>query len=72
MYRYPIKLTLKTAEIIQGVALDTQRNELKEECIKVNVKDEGSDKLIVLDHIQKLEICVENPHFSEITFEQPT
>ena len=32
MYRYPVKLTIKSAAAIEGVAIDTQRNELKEEC----------------------------------------
>jgi len=68
MYSYPIKLTMKSTEIIRGVALDTQRNELREECIKISAEDE-SNMLVVLDNIKKLEICVENPHFNEITFE---
>ena len=67
MYRYPVKLTIKSAVAIEGVAIDTQRNELKEECIKVNIDDE-STMLIVLNDILKLEVLVDNPHFSEVMF----
>ena len=67
MYRYPVKLTIKSAAAIEGVAIDTQRNELKEECIKVNIDDE-STMLIVLNDILKLEVLVDNPHFSEVMF----
>lgn len=67
IYRYPVRLTLKSGEIIEAVALDTQRNSSRQECIKVGREDEDS-MLIVLDSIVKMEVCVENPHFKEITF----
>lgn len=66
MYRYPIRLALKSGAIIEGTALDTQRNEAREECIKVDVN--GTEVLVVLDGIAKLVVCVENKHFQEISF----
>lgn len=66
MYRYPIQLTLKSGAIIECTALDTQRNEDREECIKVDVN--GAEALVVLDDVAKLVVCVENKHFQEVTF----
>lgn len=67
-YRYPLKLTLKSGEVIQGIALDTQRNENRDECIKIESK--GSSQLIVLDQIKKLEVTEDNPHLREVVFSQ--
>jgi Rho-binding antiterminator len=67
MFKYPIQLTLKTGEVIECTALDTARNDLREECIKVELN--GSDVLVVLENISKLKVNVENPHFTEVSFE---
>ena len=67
MYHYPIKLTLKSGDIIEGVAADTQRNEQGVECIKIEIK--GIEQLVVLDEIKILEVVVENPHLQKVTFE---
>ena len=66
MYRYPIKLTLISGDIIQGIAVDTQRNDKRAECIKVDV--EGVEQLVVLEEIKILEVVVENPHLQKVTF----
>ena len=67
MYRYPVRLTLNSCAVIEGVAVDTQRNELKEECIVLT--NEGEDRLlVVLEDIIKLQVSVKNPHFSEVVF----
>jgi len=66
MFNYPVKITMKTGETIECTALDTQRNEIREECIKVEL--EGAETCIVLDNISKLSISIENPHFNEVTF----
>ena len=55
MHRYPIKLTLRSGEQVEGVALDTQRNQDKEECIKLSVS--GQEQLVVLTGITELEVC---------------
>jgi len=49
MYRYPIKITMNTGEVIECTALDTPRNEAREESIKVNT--EGTKSIVVLDGI---------------------
>lgn len=66
MYHYPIKLTLKSGDIIEGVALDTHRNDQRDECIKIDI--EGVEKLVVLEEIKMLEVMVENPHLQKVTF----
>jgi Rho-binding antiterminator len=66
LYRYPITLTLMTGEIIEGVAADTARDENKRECIKVICAD-GS-MLVVLDELEHLEVAIENPHFTKVSF----
>ena len=66
LYRYPVKLTMKVGESIKGVALDTSRNESKNECIKLNTNE--TEILVELDGISKLEVLIDNPHFSEVIF----
>lgn len=67
MYNYPIKLTLKSGDIIEGVALDTHRNDQRDECIKIDI--EGVEQLVVLEEIKMLEVMVENPHIQVAFFE---
>jgi Rho-binding antiterminator len=66
MHRYPLKLTLKSGEIIQGTALDTAQNENRDECIKIET--DGTEQLIVLSELKKLEVTVDNPHINIVTF----
>ena len=66
LYRYPVRLTMKVGESIKGVALDTSRNESKNECIKLNANE--AEILVELDGISKLEVLIDNPHFSEVIF----
>ena len=67
MYSFPIRLTLTSGEVIEGTALDTQRNDLRQECIKLD--SVGVELLVELDSISVLQVCVENPHFSKVSFE---
>jgi len=67
MHQYPIKLMLKSGADLYGVGLDTQRNEAREECIKMTIADEIS--LVVLDTILTLEVTVDNPHFKQVRFD---
>ena len=64
LYRYVVKLTLKSGAEVQGIAMDTRRNAQREECLVLS-QDEN---LIVLDSIAKMEVLVENPHFKEVFF----
>lgn len=66
MHRYPVKLTLHSGEQIEGVALDTQRNQDKDECIKLSIA--AQEQLVVLTGIAELEVCVDNPHFKQKFF----
>ena len=66
MYQYPVKLTLKNGIVVEGKALDTQRTDAREEGIKVDVA--GTDTIIALDDILKMEVTKDNPHFRDISF----
>ena len=68
MYRYPIKITLKSGSVVNCIALDTQRNESREECIKVKTDAEELETLVKLSNIATLEVCIENPHFKVVSF----
>tara|TARA_R110001592_G_scaffold225638_5_gene481619 strand:+ start:1045 stop:1275 length:231 start_codon:yes stop_codon:yes gene_type:complete len=61
MHRYPIRITLKTGQEVDCIALDTLRNDAGEECIKVNIND--LESFVVLDAIASLQIRIKNPHF---------
>ncbi|MCL1147921.1 Rho-binding antiterminator [Shewanella sp. 10N.261.52.F9] len=73
LYRYPIKLTLKNNQTIEGIALDTARNQYKQECIKLNQQQgnlEGAiPTLVILDEISSMQVCIDNPHFTYIEFD---
>lgn len=66
MHHYPIRLTMKTGDVLEGVAIDTRKSEMREECIVVKIGEQ--EKLLVLDQLFKLQVCIENPHISEVTF----
>ncbi|MDX2322627.1 MAG: Rho-binding antiterminator [Moritella sp.] len=67
MHRYPIKLILKSGIEIEGVGVDTKRNDAREECIEMHI--DGTVQLIVLDTILTLAVTVANPHFKLVTFD---
>ncbi|MBU2882878.1 Rho-binding antiterminator [Psychrosphaera sp. B3R10] len=67
MNRYPIKVVMKTGDVINGIALDTALNKKKQECIKIHVNN--ADRLVVLDNISTLEVSVKNPHFQRVSFD---
>ncbi|MCG9783990.1 Rho-binding antiterminator [Vibrio brasiliensis] len=66
LYRYPVRLTLKSGQTIEGKALDTARNQDKQEAIKL--EQNGVEQLVVLDDLSLLEILVDNPHFNQKSF----
>jgi Rho-binding antiterminator len=65
-YRYPLKVVLRSGECIECIAQDTQYDQARRECIKVSVA--GQDKLIVLEDMASLEVCISNPHVTKLTF----
>ena len=67
LYRYPVKLTLTSGAEIAGIALDTQRNDRREECIKIRVGD--AESLVALTSISRMEAGMDNPHFRTIDFD---
>ena len=64
MYKMPLKLVLKSDLVIHCTALDTMRNELGEECMKVRI--DNDDGFIVLDSIYTMEATTKNRHFTLI------
>ncbi|TCS41273.1 Rho-binding antiterminator [Reinekea marinisedimentorum] len=66
MFNYPVRVTLRSGEVLHGIALDTARNGQREECLKLSV--DGAEVLVVLDSIAILKAGIENPHFSEVEF----
>lgn len=66
LYRYPVRLTLKSGQTIEGKALDTARNQDKQEAIKLD--QNGVEQLVVLDDLSSLEVLVDNPHFNKKSF----
>ncbi|MFH7564883.1 Rho-binding antiterminator [Oceanimonas smirnovii] len=66
MYRYEIRLILTTGEQITGIALDTSRNEHKEECLKLNTGTQVC--LLPLSGLASMSATRPNPHFQHINF----
>ncbi|GHA15094.1 Rho-binding antiterminator [Oceanisphaera arctica] len=67
LYRYPIILTLLSDEELSGIALDTARNEQRQECIRIQVND--AEHLIPLATITRMAANIDNPHFRVINFD---
>jgi Rho-binding antiterminator len=65
-FNYPVKLMMKSGKVIEGTALDTQLNEQRQECIKI--QQPGIEALVVLDQVAKLEVSITNPHFQSLVF----
>jgi Rho-binding antiterminator len=66
MYHYPVRLTMKSGAVIKGIAQDTQRNDNRDEFIKITA--DGHEHLIVLSELMQLDVCVENPHVNSVVF----
>ena len=62
LFHYPIKLTMKQGEVIEGIAVDTQPKER----LKLDV--DGISTLIDLKDIAKLKVSIDNPHITEVKF----
>lgn len=65
-FGYPLRLTLKNGEVIEGRATDTQRDAQRNECIALEV--DGCIRLLVLDALSEMTALIANPHFSSIRF----
>ena len=67
MFRYPLKITLKSGQLIEGVAVDVAVNEDHLECLKIDIS--GQLHSIIVDQISQLEVAVANPHFDKVCFD---
>lgn len=66
MFRYPVRVTLKQGQVLEGVAVDTQRNAQREECLQL--QQTNGLTLVVLTDMAVMEACVDNPHFQRVAF----
>ena len=66
LYRYPIRLELKSGEPVTGTALDTAYDADRNECIKI---DNGArEELVLLDSISTMRVTIDNPHIDHVSF----
>ncbi len=65
-FRYPVCVTLKSGEVIEGIACDTQLDKQRRECMALSVN--GAPRLVVLDELASLTAGLENPHFTTVSF----
>jgi Rho-binding antiterminator len=66
LYHYPLSIELRTGETVKGIAVNTVRNEQRNECIELN--QEGGTIKVVLDNIARLTVTVQNPHIDKLSF----
>ena len=66
-YRFLVRITMKSGDNIEGIALDTGFNEKREESIKLEVDGKGT--WVVLEQASRLDVLVENPHFKTVSFD---
>jgi len=57
----------KSGDVLEGIAIDIQLNERKQECIKIS--SGKTSTLVILDTISSMESQIENPHFKKLNFE---
>ncbi len=67
MHHLSIELILKNGDSVCGVATDTKRNALKQECIAINVN--GELKFIELTSISVIKARKSNPYFDHVNFD---
>ena len=68
LYRVPVVLLLHTGEEITGIAVDTARNENREECLRLRVGEE--EQWVILDQLRSMEALAPNPHFRKVVFDR--
>ncbi|AKH19415.1 Rho-binding antiterminator [Sedimenticola thiotaurini] len=66
LYRMGVILTLRSGEVLRGIAVDTARNQAGEECLKLSTG--SAEALVVLDQVRQMEAAEENPHFATVDF----
>jgi len=68
LYRIPVRLTLKTAQVITGVPSDTGWTTNHEECLLIDTEQGKTE--VVLDTILSMTALQANRHFSEVVFRE--
>ena len=68
LYRYAVTLTLVSGDSICGIAIDTVRDQNRQECIKLLV--DNTEKLVPLANLANMKAVAPNPHFNDIIFNE--
>ncbi|MCC4797733.1 Rho-binding antiterminator [Enterovibrio norvegicus] len=68
LFHYPVKITLKSGDVVEGIAEDTTHNEDRDECLVLRRDRQTSE--VVLTQIHTIDVLVKNPHFQQMTFGQ--
>jgi Rho-binding antiterminator len=66
MFRLSITLIDKSGEAVSGIALDTQYDSNKDECLELAINNETV--LIKLDSLISMIANQPNPHFKNVSF----
>ncbi|BEU03639.1 hypothetical protein OAG1_24390 [Agarivorans sp. OAG1] len=66
MFRYSVKLLLRDATVLEGIAVDTCTNQQKQECIKL--QQEEGERLVLLDSLKQLQVLSDNSRFTLVDF----
>ena len=67
LYQYPVILDLASGEQMEGIALDTARNDMGAECLKIRAGDEV--RLLPLESLTRMRAAQSNPHFTTVKFD---
>ncbi|WP_100657838.1 Rho-binding antiterminator [Alteromonas flava] len=67
LFHYPVEIKCKSGAVVSGCAMDIQKDSHRNECILITTL--ATSQLIPLDAISSLRITVDNPHFSEVSFQ---
>ena len=66
LYRYPVILTLNSGDKLSGIAIDTARDQNRQECIKLLV--DNTARLVPLANLAGMKAALPNRHFDHIAF----
>ncbi|ROS00263.1 Rof transcriptional antiterminator [Sinobacterium caligoides] len=66
LYRYEVKIVLKSKVEWVGTAVTVEYDDDKRECLRLAV--DAAECLVVLDTIERMQACQSNPHFDEVVF----
>ncbi len=66
LFRYSVRLTLKSGHEVEGVAIDVRLDDQRDECIAL--RNEAGVRLVALRDAASLEVTTENPRFRAVRF----